>query len=218
MWRNLGQVIAEYPHLESLAKTEVSIEGLDRLTSLKEDGKPAIFFSIHSGNWELASASFLRHGLVLEPVYRPPNNPWADRMLNRFRSLNGKVTCFPKSPTGTRKLVKALKDGHHVGILIDQKYNEGLSIPFFGTPAMTSPAFVQLAQKFKCPLIPTYALRHETGSFTIHIDEELDIFNPDGSPIPVEDVINAAHSYIEKRIKETPSQWLWLHRRWGKNV
>lgn len=218
MWENLAQVMSEYPHLETLAKNNVEIIGIEKLIEIRDDNKPAIFFGGHISNWEIASPAFYQHGLEVDLVYRAPNNPYADRILDRMRSLKGRLRTYPKSPQGTRQLVKALKNGRHIGILIDQKYNEGVAIPFFGTDAMTSPAFIQLAQKFKCPLIPTQVERVGLNNFKITIHPEMTLFHKDGSPKEMDVLIKEAHALLEKWITEKPSQWLWLHKRWGKNV
>lgn len=218
MWENLGKVMAEYPHLDYIARNNVEIIGLDKLKALRDDGKAAIMFGSHIGNWEIASPAFYTQNLYVDLVYRAPNNPWADKMLDRMRSIKGRFKTYPKSTAGTRNLVKALKDNRHIGILIDQKYNEGLPADFFGTPAMTSPAFVQLAQKFNCPLVPIDIKRIGLNNFTITVNDEIPVFTQNGTKRPVEDVIAQAHKHLESLIEKNPSQWLWLHRRWGKNV
>lgn len=218
MWENLGQVMAEYSHLETIAENNVEIIGLEILERLRDDNKPAILFGGHISNWEIASPTFLKHGIEADLVYRAPNNPWADKMLLKLRSLNGTLKTYSKSPQGTRNLVKALKNGRHVGILIDQKYNEGVSAPFFGVPAMTSPAFIQLAQKFKCPLVPVQIERINHTNFRITLHPEITLFEKDGSPKPVLPLIKEAHTYLETWIKHAPSQWIWIHKRWGKNI
>ena len=107
-------------------------------------------------------------------------------------------------------MVETLRDGGALGILIDQKYNEGLAIPFFGRPAMTSPAFVQMAQKTNCPLIPVRGERLPGAHFRVTIYPPLNITEQG-----VEDAIAQAHMLLEEWISERPGQWLWLHRRWG---
>ena len=152
MWENLGRVIAEYPDLDYLGE-DIELSGVDHLRHALEKSGQVILFSGHIGNWEVMAPSLLKYGIALDLVYRAPNNPRVDKLLDRYRSLGGKIRTLPKSHSGTRQLVEAIRDGRSIGILIDQKYNEGLAAPFFGHPAMTSPAFVSLAQKFDCPLV-----------------------------------------------------------------
>ena len=208
MWDNLGRVMMEYPHLRHIGRDRTEIVGGDILNQYKDT--PAIIFTAHLANWEVCPiAAMTQKDFKVSSVYRAPNNPFSDKMLHRARSLQNKLQTIPKSKTGMRNLVKALQENAHIGILIDQKYNEGIEADFLRHPAMTSPAFVQLAQKFNCPLIPLKIERINGTNFKMTILPPLDIQNKS-----VETVINEAHALLEEWIKDRPEQWLWLHRRW----
>ncbi len=214
MWENIGRVIGEYPHLQTLAERHVEIVNADRLEQLKNDDKPAILFGAHLANWELTGVSLLVCGLETHAVIREPNNPYFVRFMERQRSGRGQIATIPKSPGGARQIVRHLKDGKHIGIFIDQKYNEGVETLFFGRPAMTSPAFVELAQKFKCPLVPVRMERLEGVKFRLTLYEPLEIFHDDGAAKDVRVGIDEAHALLENWIRQRPGQWIWLHRRW----
>lgn len=155
MWDNLGRVIAEYPHLAKIARERVEIGGKDVLERLRTDGQGAILFSAHMANWEVAMPAAVFHGdLEGDLIYRPPNNPWVRRLLESVRRVSGRQRFYPKSRRGMTQVMRSLKEGRHIGILIDQKYREGLAVPFFRKKAMTSPAFIELSRKFGCPLVP----------------------------------------------------------------
>lgn len=208
MWDNLGRVIAEYPHLQTIARDRTEMAGMEHLPAAKDS--PCVFFSGHLANWEVApGAASLKTGFHADLVYREPNNPYTARLLARCRGWGGHFTMLPKSRTGTRGMVDALQEGRPLMMLIDQKYNEGLAVPFMGRPAMTSDAFVRFARKFSCPLIPYRVERLGGPRFRVTF------FPPmaadDG---PVETVIADAHALLENWIAERPEQWLWLHRRW----
>ncbi|MCM2343000.1 MAG: lysophospholipid acyltransferase family protein [Alphaproteobacteria bacterium] len=212
MWDNLGRVIAEYPHLQEIGKYHVTLAGQEVIKTALSQGKPVILFGAHLANWEVMAPALLdQTGLKLGLVYRAPNNPVADRLLDYARSLHGRLETIPKSRSGTRRLVQTLKEGHSIGILIDQKYNEGVPVPFFGRPAMTSPAFVQLARKYDACLIPFHCVRDQGCHFTITFENPL---NLDGTEI---EVISRAHERLEDWITNKPGEWMWLHRRWGKS-
>lgn len=208
MLENSGRLFAEYPHLEKIARGCTEIENIQFFEKLKAAQKPVIFISGHVANWEVAAATLCVNGLTIGLMYRAPNNPYADKLLNKFRSLNGAIETFPKSRQGTRDFVKCLREGHSVGILIDQKYNEGVNVPFFGHPAMTSPAFVQLARKFDCPVVPVQVRRLEGCHFRVTFHEALDMSQTDDK------VMLQAHNYLEGWIKQAPGQWIWMHKRW----
>lgn len=218
MWDNLGRTMAEYPHLRKIGRERVEIpKDTKRLVEeLRDDGQPGILYAAHLANWEACAAGLNRQcGLSLDLVYRAPNNPWVENLLQRLRNMDGLLKTIPKSKAGARQIVDSLKTGRHVGILIDQKYNEGLSVPFFGREAMTSPAFVQLAQKYNCPLVPGRMERTGGAHFRLTADGgPLPLFDETGKALPVEQVIADAHARLEKWIQERPEQWLWLHRRW----
>jgi KDO2-lipid IV(A) lauroyltransferase len=211
MWDNLGRVMAEYPHLDEIGKSRVEVTNPEVARQLEKDEQPAILFGAHIANWECGAYGLAQHGLDVGGVYRAPNNPWMQKTINKLRSRPG----YPKSKTGMRLLMKALKDGEHIGILIDQKYNEGVAVPFLGHLAMTSPAFVQLAQKFKCPMVSVHIVRTKGANFQVTLSEPVDLFDGSGAPLPIEDIIKVAHRHLEEWIKERPEQWLWLHKRWS---
>lgn len=211
MWDNLGRVMAEYPHLEEIGRKHVTLEGTEHIRTAQDNNQPIILFGAHLGNWEVMAPSVLQQ-LALSPglVYRAPNNPVSDRLLDYARSLQGKLTTLPKSKTGTRHLVQTLKNGDSIGILIDQKYNEGIAIEFFGRPAMTSPAIAQLGRKFDAAVIPFRCERMKDCNFTITFEKPLSLSQDDA------ETMREAHKRLESWISDNPGQWLWLHRRWGK--
>lgn len=214
MWDNLGRIIAEYPHLESLSRT-TELEGQDYLEAALNNEKGAIFFGAHFGNWEInAPAILTQYDHAVDVSYRPPNNLWVDTLLMNARSLGGRIQGHPKSRKGGKKMMDVIKSGGQLGILIDQKYNQGLSVPFFGMEAMTNPFFVQLAQKYGCALVPIRNTRLDGSSFRLSVFEPLNVFDENGEARAIEDVIKDAHKLLEGFIRERPEQWLWLHRRW----
>ena len=215
MWDNLGRVLAEYPHLETIGRERTTFINKHILEDLCAKGGPAVFIGGHLANWEVSSAALLTQlGHPVDLTYRAVNNPFADALLRRARTLNGKLRAFPKSRESGKHILRTVKEGRFLGILIDQKYNEGVAVPFFGRPAMTNPIFVQLGQKYDCPIVPVCGKRLKGAHFEIHIAEPLSVFSEDGNPLPVEKIIENAHLYLENRIREEPGQWIWLHRRW----
>lgn len=215
MWNNLGRVIAEYPHLKNIAQNRVTFTNSHILENLRDDDLPAVLFSGHLSNWEaLPTSILLQHNLVMGSIYRKPNNPWVAQMLQKSRTMNDKTLAFSKSRHGMRQAMSAIKEGQHIGILIDQKYNEGILVDFFDMPAMTSAAFVQLAQKFNCPLVPCRIERRGGAHFHITCFDPLTLHDSNQKPLPTEDIIKASHTLLENWIKEKPEQWIWTHRRW----
>lgn len=215
MWDNLGRVVAEYPHLGFIARHRTVIENGEALEKLKAGGGPVIIIGGHFANWEVPGVMALeRYGIETDLTYRAPNNPWVEKILYKCRTRGGKLQAFPKSRSGAQQMLQTMRDGRFLGILIDQKYNEGIAVPFFGRPAMTNPFFVQIGQKYKGQVIPMRIERTDGANFKVTIQEALAVTNEKDENLPAEDVIAAAHGILEHWIRNRPEQWLWLHRRW----
>lgn len=215
MWDNLGRVFAEYPHLETIARDRVRVIGDDIITRTINEGNGGIFFSAHFGNWEIYGPTMLvRHDTLLHLTYRAMNNPAADTMLRRARTLGGKIPAIPKARTSAKDLMSAMKNKNHIGILLDQKYNEGIAVDFFGRPAMSNPVAIALAQKYKAPLIPVHNIRTGPAQFDIVVGEPIPLYAADGSLLPQDMALQHTQSIIESWIKQNPAHWIWLHRRW----
>jgi len=206
MWDNLGRVIAEYPHLLKMIEA-AEIVGEDHIQSLPES---FVIIGGHLANWELLPFYFnYRLNKPITGIYRAPNNPYSEKLLDRCRNPENKGLYAPKSTGGSRTIIKTLQEGGRVGILIDQKYNQGLKADFFGRPAMTSPSFVQLARKYDCPIVPLWIERIDGAKCRLVIEPPFKVDNRSD-----DDMIAYAHSLLERHILKNPGQWLWLHRRW----
>lgn len=213
MWDNLGRVFAEYPHLKTIAEKHLIIKNAHNFENAKDTG--AVFIAGHIANWELWSAMTQVHfDTVLDITYRAPNNPYIDKILHNARNIDGKVRAHPKSRESGRKIMQVLKDKGLLAIMIDQKYNEGVAVPFFGRNAMTNPVAFNLAQRFQVPLIPTSCVRHDGVNFTVTFHDPIPTHNNDGTKRPLDDMMRDANSMLEGWIKENPAQWIWLHKRW----
>ncbi len=212
MWDNLGRVIAEYAHLPVLCDNYCEIENSEILSDLAEKQSPALLIGMHQANWEVAAMSLRRFpGLNVGAVYRAPNNPYADSILQALRDYKKGEPSFAKSTRGMRDMIAHLKNNGQIGLLIDQKYNEGTEALFFGRPAMTSTAYIELARKFDCPIIPVQMERMESCFFkmTIHPPLEINLNVPD-------EALADTHKMIESWISAKPGEWLWVHKRWKK--
>ena len=218
MWDNLGRTFAEYPHLRFIGRYRTSVITTHELPS----DKAVVLFCAHIANWEINAFAGIEH--FKRPTaltYRAPNNPWVHRLLNRIRSIPDApelMDMLPKSKTTARDLMQAVKDKKIIGAMVDQKFNEGPATPFFNHPARTNHAFVKLCQKYDIPFIPMKTKRLKGARFEIHIGDPIALFNSDGSPLPVEDILLKMNQTLESWITEDPGQWLWIHNRWGKDV
>lgn len=216
MWRHFGRIFAEYPHLETLSRDHTKIIERERLDIYLASGKPIIFISGHIGNWEvMCAALYMQLGQSIGLTYRPPNNPWIEKRLKTLRTMNGKIEAFPKSSAGGRYMMQTLKKGGKIGMLVDQKYNEGIIAEFFGAPAMTNPVFAQLALKYGALIVPVRCERIcERSEFTLSIHQAIPTHDDQGEKRSIEAIVQDSQDLLQRWITARPEQWLWLHRRW----
>ncbi len=216
MWDNLGRAVAEYPHLEWICAARsgrVEIVNEDAVKELLNDGKPGIVFGGHFGNWEVGPSTIHRlMGGSLVSVYREANNPWVDRLLRHWQRSRRAVA---KGAEGGRDLIRHLKQGGHVAMLVDQKLNDGIAVPFFGRDAMTAPAIARLGLRFGCPVVPIRTERLRGAHFRFTVLPRLELADTGNNAADVLAAMTRINALIESWVRARPEQWLWLHRRWA---
>ena len=218
-WDNMGRVFAEYPHIKTIGKTRIKVVADPVSEKLVRSGDPVIFITTHSCNWETAPASLLYYfDRPVHATYRKPNNPYSAALLDYSRRFDPRIDTIPKARSSGRKLMKKMKDKEILGILIDQKFNEGVLVPFFGHDAKTNPIFVTLAQKYKAHLIPVSNTRTGAGRYEVTVHAPLAVTDEDGENLPLDHVLRSAHVIIEDWIRQKPGEWMWMHRRWPKDL
>ena len=214
VWDNLGRVVGEFPHTEWLTRNRVEVVGLHHLHGMRDDGRPGIFVSAHLANWELEGAVAAREGVPVTLVYRAANNPWVERVYRKGRAAAAAGGQIPKGSRGARLALEVLRKGGHLGILVDQKMNDGIAVPFFGRPAMTAPAVARFALKFGCPVVPLKVERLKGAHFRLTFLPPLDLPDSGDSHRDILDLMTAINGLVEDWVRASPGQWLWLHKRW----
>jgi KDO2-lipid IV(A) lauroyltransferase len=216
MWDNLGRVAAEYPHLRAIRVFEpggrIETSGFEHVDRARAAGRRMIFFSGHLANWEIAALAAGQYGIDIAQVYRAANNPLVDRLVARLRGELGEL--IPKGALGSRRAVAALRRGGHLSMLVDQKLNDGIAVPFFGRPAMTAPALALLALHYDCDVLPARVERLGGARFRLTIHPPLPLPKSGDRATDAAALMAAVNRTLEGWIRERPEQWFWLHRRW----
>jgi len=220
MLDNLGRTTAEYAHLDKMklhgADPRLSVTGTEHAEAAIASGKGVIFVSGHFANWEVMPFTAHQLGYESGEVYRPLNNPYVDRWMVRQRMANGPKQQIAKGAQGTKRIFTLLRGGKCILLLADQKTNEGLPAPFFGRDAMTTPAPAALALKLGSLICPASNERLGGARFRMKIYAPLE-FTPSGDhDRDIHQLTILITEAIEKMVRERPSQWLWIHRRWPK--
>ncbi|MEQ8331957.1 lipid A biosynthesis lauroyl acyltransferase [Nisaea sp.] len=216
MWNNLGRTAAEYPHHDTIkaeASERLEVHGGALLDELVTRPRPAVFFSAHLANWEVLPIASAVRGLPVNPVFRRPNNPFMTALFEDRRP-HPDVQLIAKGPRAARELLKILKQNRSVALLIDQKLREGIPVQFFGRDAMTASAFAELAQFVDCDIYPTRVERLPGARFRATIYPPLAKPDTTDRKEAVRQLTQTATSMIEDWIRERPSEWFWVHRRW----
>jgi len=213
MWENLGKVAGEYPHLSKLdpeKNNKIQIYGKKNLLLIKKTKTPAIFFSGHLANWEISPIAAIKNGVPVLSIFRRPNNPFINFLIKYLRS---NLPMAPKGKEGAKQLIYSLKKGRSIGLVIDQKMNDGIKVPFFNKPAMTSDALAQLCLRIKSLVVPVQVERIKNTNFKITFHNPLKITKNGQNKTPIQ-IMTEVNLIMEKWIRKKPGQWLWLHRRW----
>ena len=121
---------------------------------------------------------------------------------------------YPKGSDGARGLLRALKKGANVAMLVDQKMNDGISVPFLGQNAMTAPALAELALRYKCPIVPARVERLQGAHFRLTFLPHLQIQNSGNKEADILEIMTEVNVLLGDWINEKPEQWLWVHNRW----
>ena len=217
--RHFGRSALDAIRIQRLRPEEllaaVEIEGWEHVERAAALGRGVLFLTAHMGSWEVAG---LVTGLKLEAglslINRPLDNPLLEVELDRLRKLYGNHV-FGKHSIA-REMLRQLKSGGGVGILIDQRVREdqGIEVPFFGHPAWTHQILARVARRTGAPVVPTFALRDAPGRYTLRYEAPL--MAEDLTEAEVEDVPLTARymAVLEAAIRDRPEQWLWYHDRW----
>ena len=222
-WDNLGRMGAEFANLDRLwnfdlehperGRIKSDQANIDRFLRLANDGKPALIFSAHLGNWELPAISAATYGIDSAVLYRKPNIAGVDRWLRETRttSMGELISASLDAPL---KLAEALERGAHVGMLVDQYYRRGVPVTFFGRRTMANPLLARLAQHFDCPIHGVRIVRLPDHTFRGDMTEQIAPARDAQGKIDVAGTMQIITSVVEGWIREHPEQWLWQHRRW----
>lgn len=216
---SLGRQLAEFCRFPSYTRENVSqvavYEGFENFDEARRRGKGVLFLTAHLGGWEIGSFVHSIHGYTLRIVVRALDNPYLDRMVERYRTLHGNST-FDKQDFA-RGLISAMRDGETVGLLMDQNMTPpaGVFVNFLGIPACTASGIARVALRTDASVVPAFTIWDDTRrKYRITFAPRV-VLERTGDD--ERDVIQATQrftSVIEEYVRKYPEQWLWVHRRW----
>jgi len=211
---NYGRIFAEYVHLKKFRNNElkkyISIDGLKHLENLKKQNKKAVFISGHFNNFELMAMEIEKAGIDLAAIYRPLNNIFLNKTMEKIRKENICKNQIKKGRAGSREIIKNLIEGKSIALMIDQRVREGEKVKFFNNLATTTTIPAQLVKKYNCELVPIYIERKKSNYFKIYISKPIKVKKTKS----ILEITKFLNQVLEKMILKNVDQWIWTHDRW----
>ncbi len=193
---------------KQLCGVKMAEGAFDEIKAAQAAGKPVIIVSGHFGEWEAIRVMLSRAGMPSASIYREARNPIFERHFAKAMAVGG-AGLFQTGLKGTRKMLRHLKAGGIMTVLLDQRVNEGAVLDFMGHPALSSPIMAELALKTGALLVPVYAPILADGQVELRVEPAL----PHGEPAQM---IQAVNDSLSAQVLARPEQWYWLHNRWAR--
>lgn len=222
MWGHMARLGAEYIFLDALfdfdpvTKTgkRIEVDGEPNFLRIAGEKKPHIIFTGHLGNFELLPVAGMTFGMPVTSMFRPPNNRYiADYIFKtRTASMGGLLA----SQAGAAlQLSRILEQDGNVGVLVDQKFMNGVPTTFFGRPCETSPLVPRLVRNFECDVYPARCIRLPGNRFRLVMEEKVTLPRAPDGRIDITKSAQLLNDIVERWIREDPAQWMWFHKRWS---
>ena len=214
LYENFGQTLIEVLRMpkvdEAYIKKYVSIKNISYLNETRARGRGVIFLTGHFGNWELSSVASVFTGFPLLVLAREQKMSLLNGALNALRESKGCRVI--KKVMATREIFDHLRENGIVGILSDQDAGKrGLFVDFFGRPTSMARGAFALSQKTGAVIIPTFMKRRRGPYQELILEKPIEVGRGDAGVL---EAVKRFASILERRIREAPDQWLWLHKRW----
>jgi len=218
-FQNLGRLLGVFSHFSDASpqalREMIECEGLDHLDAASKSGRGVILFTGHVGAWELSSFALSLFDHPLSFLVRRIDNPKIEALVDRARIRRGNRTVDKRS--AAREILRILQAGGTLGILVDLNTldREGIFVDFFGRPASTTFTLAKLALRTGALVLPVFVPWDEQRQrFVLKIEAPLAFTSTGDEQDDVRRFTQLFTSVVERYVRQYPSQWLWIHRRW----
>jgi KDO2-lipid IV(A) lauroyltransferase len=218
-YRNLGWQLAEFclmpKYTLEYASQFIRYQGLKHYIAARDRGKGVLVLTGHLGAWELSSFYHSLAGYPMGLVIRRLDNPLVDDLVNRIRCLHGNRVLHKDD--FARGLIAAMRAGETVGILMDTNMTppQGVFVPFFGIQACTASGLARVALKTGAAVLPGFLLWDDAEQkYVLRFSPELELVETGDAEADAVENTARFTGILEEVIRQYPSQWLWMHRRW----
>jgi KDO2-lipid IV(A) lauroyltransferase len=221
MWDNIGRTFGEYGHIPELMAFSADRPAagqvvMDERTAelvrrIGSERRGALMFAAHLGNWEIPAMTARVGGREIALAYKPqPSKAMTDRLIQARSLFAGRL--IEARPAAPREMLKALRDGWLVGMLVDQHYAEGVEVSFFKHICRVNPILARLARGQDWPVYGARAVRLPDQRHRIEVIGPLEFPRDESGKIDVQGAMQMVFGVIEMWIREHPEQWMWAHR------
>ena len=219
---NMGKNFMEALYMPALNKENfhkhIEIDHLEIMEQALAEKHGVVVLTGHVGNWEWLSAAFTMNDMPVTAIAKPQPNMDYTNALNELRSKIN-VEIFSRGTSELLSAAKALKKGKILGFLADQDAGPGGAfIEFLGKTASTPMGAAVFAKKFNSPIVPAFILRQPDGHHRVEIGEIIRYEDTGDSDKDLFDLTYKMTKFLEKKILDNPTQWLWFQKRWNTPV
>lgn len=204
--RTLAELYSGSEFVARVAREPLQGAGVAALEQAHRDGRPVLLVTGHLGNYDAIRGGLIARGYRVGGLYRPMDNAFFNSHYVAAISRIG-TPLFPRGRKGLADMVRFLRGGGMVGVVLDQAMGDGAPLRFFGHEALTSLSPAEMALRYDALIVPTYGLRRPDGGFDMVI--EAPILH---STAP--EMTQALNDSLEAQVRAHMDQWLWTHRRW----
>ena len=212
--KNAGDILrsSRVKNLDQL-ETFLVTEGLEHYDHAHQKGKGVIFLTCHLGAFDLQITNMAMRGLNPNIIGTPLKDKRLNDLLWNYRNLHGAIAI--ERGKETFRLIKVLKSGGSVALLIDQDTRvKSIFVDFFGMPAATPVGATVLALKTGAAVVPTYIYLDDDGLQHMHVLPEIQMTVTGNEENDVRYNTQVLTDFIEQTIRQHPEQWVWMHERW----
>ncbi|PSL19442.1 lysophospholipid acyltransferase family protein [Shimia abyssi] len=206
MGRSVMEIYSHADLKEHCKTNQLTGPGVPALQEAQATGRGVMIITGHIGSYVAARYSMQDMGFTLGALYKPMRNPAFNAHYVDAMSANG-FPMFEQSRRGLSEMVKHLRSGGMVAIVLDQRINSAPILSFMDKPARTALSAAEMALKYDALVIPGYGIRNPDNSFTITA----------GAPIPhttAAEMTQALNDHLAAEVRNHPEQWMWTHNRW----
>lgn len=237
-FRHFGAALCDFISADRFDAVELcrrfTLTGWENLERAERRGHGVILLGAHHGLWEISGRPITLYRGAMHTIARPADNPHLERELSALRQRFGFSVIHKHG--AARRMLQVLREGGRIGILPDQRVHEreGILVPFFGRPALTTPILARLSRRHDTPVVPVFAYPEPGGRYRLVVRAPiLPWGDADGDGEGAGGARRGAHGahededaavaaltrryleVIEEEIRAHPPMWLWMHRRWG---